>query len=221
MIPYQRELVTIAINEELRKEYWQACEERKQYALSNFEELKNADDATRARFIELWRDECLGTEEYIIVTGERCSFRRFSGKELSRHLKNQAVRDRDKAMEQLRRELELAQARKDGYEDGRKDGIVEVFNRDKKNLEKGLKFAETKQGKKQREKAELCDAACEAYHDAMQTERPISWKDAVKCAAKKHDRKITNLRSKAEMARLWYPGWREKHVRKRDSNPKP
>ena len=220
MIPYNRKLVIAAINEELHEEFWQACEERKQFALSNFKELKNGDDAMRARFIELWREACQRIEWY--VAAEKKLIIRYQGEKgvrerLMRGAKNCCVGP----LNNLCRELELAEARKDGYEEGRKDGIVEVFNRDKKNREIGQGFAETPQGKKKREKAELCDAACEAYYNARQTENPISWEKAVKCAARKLKRRITKLRSKAEMARLWYPDWREKHVRKRDSNPKP
>lgn len=236
MIPYQRELVTAAMNEELRKEFWKASEERERFALSNWEELKNADDATRARFIELWRAACARFEKRIAAEGDQwprdergICWKLMIGASNCIHEALQSLRAeqilararKDQEQAQAREELKLAQARKDGYEDGRKDGIVEVFNRDKKNREKGQGFAETPQGMKKRAKAELCDAACEAYHDAMQTENPISWEKAVTCAAKKLDRRITNLRSKAEMARLWYPDWREKHVRKRDSNPKP
>lgn len=220
MIPYQRELVTIAINEELRKEYWQVCEERKQYALSNFEELKNGDDAMRARFIELWREACQRIEWY--VAAEKKIIIRYHGEKgvrerLMRGAKHCCVAP----LNNLRREQALARARKDGYEEGRNDGIVEVYNRDRRKIEEGQGFADTPQGKKMREKAELCDASCEEYYNAMQTVNPISWEKAVKCAARKLDRRITNLRSKAEMARLWYPDWCEKHVRKRDSNPKP
>ncbi len=196
------------MNDKLHEEYWQACEARKEYALAHYTILQRCGDEERARFIELWREVCERVE-YNIVREERFIVERWGERgerEVKRRLLQGAYNAPSCAMKRLHEEMEKEKARKEGYEEGRKAGIVEVFDRDKKNIEKGQGFTETPQGRKKREKAELIDRACTLYRTGKYT-----WEEATKLAAKQLGLVINKLRSRAEQARLAYSDWLKKH----------
>lgn len=126
MIPHQREEVTAAMNEELRKKFWQACEERKQYALSHSTILltiKNMhDDMWITRFNALWEKVCRSAEGCWELERCRDKVQGCSDERLRTMFAEHSNDIYIRVIIQLQREMALAQARKDGYEDGRKDG---------------------------------------------------------------------------------------------------
>ena len=187
------------MNDKLHKEYWQACEARKEYALAHDPPLQRLNEGERARFIELWKGMCAINEEHYVNAAHKLNL----GERRRQWFLNCAEVMCVCAATGLHEEMREARARDEGYEEGRKAGIVEVFDRDRKNLEKGQKFEETPQGQKKREKAALLDRACELHHTGM----PM--REAVRQAAKELGMKI-NERSRMNQAYEAYSDWLKK-----------
>ena len=181
------------MNHKLHTEYWQACEAIKE-TRDTFLTSRRRED--RERFAALWKRIAETNEEHYVNFAHKLN----RDESRRQYFLDCAKKVYTGAERELLDEMTAAAVvREEGYERGRRDGIMEVFDRDRKNIEEGQKFTETPQGKKKREKAELIERICECYR----TGKYSSWENAARAAAKQLGMQI-NARSRGEQARQAY-----------------